>query len=90
MIAINVSGLRKSFKAQTVLDGVHFTVKAGEIFALLRADDGAAEVCGFDVAKQARHVRESISPAGQFATALILLFTAACRPGLPPSRGSGP
>jgi ABC-2 type transport system ATP-binding protein len=34
---------------------------------LLRADGGTAEVCGFDVAKQGRRVRESISLTGQFA-----------------------
>jgi ABC-2 type transport system ATP-binding protein len=90
MNAITVSDLRKSFKTQTVLDGVSFTVKPGEVFALLgsngagktttikilttllRADSGAvavgvAEVCGFDVAKQGRKVREVISLTGQFA-----------------------
>jgi ABC-2 type transport system ATP-binding protein len=35
MMAIKVSGLRKSFKTQTVLDGVDFGVRQGEIFALL-------------------------------------------------------
>jgi ABC-2 type transport system ATP-binding protein len=35
MDAIRVSGLRKSFKAQTVLDGISFSVGSGEIFALL-------------------------------------------------------
>jgi ABC-2 type transport system ATP-binding protein len=34
---------------------------------LLRADGGTAEVCGFDVSKQERRVRESISLTGQFA-----------------------
>jgi ABC-2 type transport system ATP-binding protein len=34
---------------------------------LLRADGGAAEVCGYDVEKQGRSVRESISLTGQFA-----------------------
>ncbi|MDR0434081.1 MAG: ATP-binding cassette domain-containing protein [Gracilibacteraceae bacterium] len=33
--AITVSGLRKSFDGQTVLAGVEFSVKQGEIFALL-------------------------------------------------------
>jgi ABC-2 type transport system ATP-binding protein len=33
--AIKVSGLRKSFKSQRVLDGVDFAVRQGEIFALL-------------------------------------------------------
>jgi ABC-2 type transport system ATP-binding protein len=85
MNAINVSGLRKSFKAQAVLGGVSFNVKRGEIFALLgsngagktttvkilttllRADEGAAQVCGFDVRKQGREVRACISLTGQFA-----------------------
>jgi ABC-2 type transport system ATP-binding protein len=34
---------------------------------LLRADDGRAEVCGYDVAAQGREVREAISLTGQFA-----------------------
>ena len=85
MNAINATGLRKSFKAQSVLDGVGFAVRTGEIFALLgsngagkttaikilatllRADGGNAEVCGFDVARQGRRVREAISLTGQFA-----------------------
>lgn len=33
--AIEVKGLRKSFKATEVLKGVDFEVKRGEIFALL-------------------------------------------------------
>ncbi|MDR1603328.1 MAG: ATP-binding cassette domain-containing protein [Gracilibacteraceae bacterium] len=32
---------------------------------LLRADSGTAEVCGFDVSKQGREVREAISLTGQ-------------------------
>jgi ABC-2 type transport system ATP-binding protein len=85
MNAIKVSGLRKSFGKQTVLDGVDFAVTQGEIFALLgsngagkttvinilatllKADGGAAEVCGFDALKQAAKVREVISLTGQFA-----------------------
>ncbi|MDR1600395.1 MAG: ATP-binding cassette domain-containing protein [Oscillospiraceae bacterium] len=85
MSAINVSGLRKSFGSQTVLDGVSFAVEHGEVFALLGsngagkttaikilstllpAGGGTAEVCGFDVAKQARKAREAISLTGQFA-----------------------
>ncbi|MCL1879689.1 MAG: ATP-binding cassette domain-containing protein [Actinomycetia bacterium] len=81
--AIRVLGLRKSFKTQTVLDDVCFTVADGEVFALLgsngagkttlikilttllRADGGSAAVCGYDVAKQGRRVRESISLTGQ-------------------------
>lgn len=35
MPAINVTGLRKSFGAHTVLNGVTFSVQPGEIFALL-------------------------------------------------------
>jgi ABC-2 type transport system ATP-binding protein len=34
---------------------------------LLKADSGIAEVCGFNVARQGRRVRESISLTGQFA-----------------------
>jgi ABC-2 type transport system ATP-binding protein len=91
MNAINATNLRKSFKAQTVLDGVSFSVKPGEIFALLgsngagktttikilttllKTDSGSAEVCGFDVQKQGRKVREVISLTGQFAAVDDLL-----------------
>ena len=34
-IAIEVKGLRKSFKDTEVLKGVDFTVRPGEVFALL-------------------------------------------------------
>lgn len=37
-IAIHVTGLKKSFKTTTVLKGVDFTVRRGEIFALLGAN----------------------------------------------------
>lgn len=37
-IAIHVTGLKKSFKTTTVLRGVDFTVRRGEIFALLGAN----------------------------------------------------
>jgi len=83
--AITVRGLEKSFKKNTVLKGVDFTVETGEIFALLGsngagktttinilttllpADGGEATVNGFDPAKQAQKVRNSISLTGQFA-----------------------
>lgn len=83
--AITVQELTKGFKKHSVLKGVSFTVKSGEIFALLgsngagktttinilttlmRADSGSATVNGFDVAKQAGNVRQSISLTGQFA-----------------------
>ena len=83
--AIEVKGLRKSFKHTEVLKGVDFEVKRGEIFALLgsngagktttvnilstllKSDGGTAGVCGFDVSRQPRKVREKISLTGQFA-----------------------
>src|SRR3989339_1013569 len=37
-IAIHVTDLKKSFKTTTVLKGVDFTVRRGEIFALLGAN----------------------------------------------------
>src|SRR5690348_11068806 len=83
--AIQVHGLRKSYKQLQVLKGVDFDVARGSIFALLgsngagkttivrilttllKSDDGAARVDGFDVQSQPARVRESISLTGQFA-----------------------
>jgi len=83
--AIQVRGLRKSYKAVPVLKGVDFDVARGSIFALLgsngagkttivrilstllKPDDGAARVDGFDVVSEPGRVRASISLTGQFA-----------------------
>jgi ABC-2 type transport system ATP-binding protein len=54
--AIHLRGLEKSYKELRVLRGVDF-----------KADTGTAQVNGFDVARQAADVRESISLTGQFA-----------------------
>ncbi|HEY7091785.1 MAG TPA: ATP-binding cassette domain-containing protein [Ktedonobacterales bacterium] len=84
-MAIQVHGLRKSYKEVQVLKGVDFDVARGSIFALLgsngagkttivrilstllKPDDGAARVNGFDVRSQPEKVREAISLTGQFA-----------------------
>ncbi len=84
-MAIQVHGLRKSYKALQVLKGVDFDVARGSIFALLgsngagkttivrilttllKPDEGATRVNGFDVLSQPARVRESISLTGQFA-----------------------
>src|SRR5215813_14144214 len=84
-VAIQVHGLRKSYKEVQVLKGVDFDVARGSIFALLgsngagkttivrilstllKPDDGAARVNGFDVRSQPEKVREAISLTGQFA-----------------------
>ena len=83
--AIQVHGLRKSYKQLQVLKGVDFAVARGSIFALLgsngagkttivrilttllKPDNGATRVNGFDVVSQPERVRESISLTGQFA-----------------------
>jgi ABC-2 type transport system ATP-binding protein len=83
--AIQVHGLRKSYKQLQVLKGVDFDVARGSIFALLgsngagkttivrilttllKPDNGASRVNGFDVVSQPERVRESISLTGQFA-----------------------
>ena len=83
--AIQVHGLRKSYKQLQVLKGVDFAVARGSIFALLgsngagkttivrilttllKPDNGASRVNGFDVVSQPERVRESISLTGQFA-----------------------
>ncbi|MFF3570547.1 ABC transporter ATP-binding protein [Nocardia jiangxiensis] len=48
-------------------NGAGKTTIIGILATLLKADDGAAEVDGFDVAAQPARVRESISLTGQFA-----------------------
>jgi ABC-2 type transport system ATP-binding protein len=83
--AIEVKGLKKSFKDADVLKSVDFDVQRGEIFTLLgsngagktttvdilstllKPDSGTASVCGFDVVRQPKKVRENISLTGQFA-----------------------
>lgn len=83
--AIKVSSLRKSYKGVEVLKGLSFSVKKGNIFALLGsngagkttaikilstlidADEGSAEICGFDLVKDAHQVRQQISLTGQYA-----------------------
>jgi ABC-2 type transport system ATP-binding protein len=48
MTTIKVSGLRKSFGKQTVLDGVDFAVEGGEIFALL-GSNGAGKTTAIKI-----------------------------------------
>src|ERR1700728_5468878 len=84
-LAIEASGLVKSYRGVRVLAGVDLRVPCGTVFALLgpngagktttvrilatllRADGGQARVAGFDVVRQRRQVRTSISLTGQFA-----------------------
>jgi ABC-2 type transport system ATP-binding protein len=84
-LAIEATGLAKSFSDVRVLDGVDLRVRRGTVFALLgpngagktttvrilatlsRADGGQARVAGFDVVRDRRRVRRSISLTGQFA-----------------------
>jgi ABC-2 type transport system ATP-binding protein len=48
-------------------NGAGKTTSINILATLLKFDGGSAEVCGFDVAKQAHKVREVISLTGQFA-----------------------
>jgi ABC-2 type transport system ATP-binding protein len=48
-------------------NGAGKTTTVKILSTLLKADDGRATVCGFDVATQSHEVRESISLTGQFA-----------------------
>jgi ABC-2 type transport system ATP-binding protein len=48
-------------------NGAGKTTAVKILSTLLKADAGTAAVCGFDVATQGHHVRESISLTGQFA-----------------------
>jgi ABC-2 type transport system ATP-binding protein len=84
-VAVAVTSLRKSFKKHQVLKGVNFTVRKGQVFALLgsngagkttavkilstliKPDEGNCVIHGFNVAKEARRVREHISLTGQYA-----------------------
>jgi ABC-2 type transport system ATP-binding protein len=84
-LAVEATGLEKSYGAVTVLAGVDLQVERGSVFALLgpngagkttavrilatlvRADAGQARVAGFDVVRDRRQVRRSISLTGQYA-----------------------
>jgi ABC-2 type transport system ATP-binding protein len=84
-LAIEASGLEKSYGAAKVLAGVDLRVERGSVFSLLgpngagktttvrilstliRADAGRARVAGFDVVRERRQVRRSISLTGQYA-----------------------
>jgi ABC-2 type transport system ATP-binding protein len=84
-LAVEATGLEKSYGAVRVLAGVDLNVERGSVFALLgpngagkttavrilatlvRADAGQARVAGFDVVRERRQVRASISLTGQYA-----------------------
>jgi ABC-2 type transport system ATP-binding protein len=84
-LAVEATGLEKSYGAVRVLAGVDLHVERGSVFALLgpngagkttavrvlatlvRADAGQARVAGFDVVRERRQVRASISLTGQYA-----------------------
>jgi len=84
-LAVEATGLEKSYGAVKVLAGVDLQVERGSVFALLgpngagktttvrilatlvRADAGQARVAGFDVVRERRRVRRSISLTGQYA-----------------------
>lgn len=48
-------------------NGAGKTTTVNILATLMKKDEGEAEVCGFDVARQAGKVRENISLTGQFA-----------------------
>jgi ABC-2 type transport system ATP-binding protein len=84
-LAVEATGLEKSYGAVKVLAGVDLRVGRGSVFALLgpngagktttvrilatliRPDAGQARVAGFDVVRDRRQVRRSISLTGQYA-----------------------
>jgi ABC-2 type transport system ATP-binding protein len=84
-VAVEATGLEKSYGAVKVLAGVDLRVERGSVFSLLgrngagktttvrilstliRADAGQARVAGFDVVRDRRRVRRSISLTGQYA-----------------------
>jgi ABC-2 type transport system ATP-binding protein len=48
-------------------NGAGKTTTVNILSTLMKADDGKADICGFDVKRQPDHVRQSISLTGQFA-----------------------
>src|SRR5688572_24282683 len=85
-LAIETSGLTKSFGETRALDGVDLRIRSGSVYGLLgpngagktttirvlatllRPDAGTATVCGHDVAREARLVRQKVSLTGQAAS----------------------
>jgi ABC-2 type transport system ATP-binding protein len=84
-LAVEATGLAKSYGPVSVLAGVDIAVPQGTVFSLLgpngagktttvrilatllRPDRGQARVAGFDIARERRQVRRSISLTGQYA-----------------------
>ena len=84
-LAVEATGLEKSYGEVRVLTGVDLRVARGSVFSLLgpngagkttmvrilatlaRADAGRARVAGFDIVRDRRQVRRSISLTGQYA-----------------------
>lgn len=84
-LAVEASGLRKSFGTVNVLTGLDLEVEQGSVFSLLgrngagktttvrilatltRPDAGHGRVAGFDIIREQRLVRRSISLTGQYA-----------------------
>ena len=85
-LAVEATGIEKSYATVAVLAGVDLRVARGTVFALLgpngagkttmvrilstlsRADAGRARVAGFDVVRDRRRVRHSISLTGQYVS----------------------
>lgn len=90
-LAIEATGLAKSYGHLRVLAGVDLAVPRGSVFSLLgpngagkttmvrilatliRPERGRARVAGFDIARERRRVRRSISLTGQYVAVDALL-----------------
>lgn len=66
--AITVQGLTKSFKTNTVLKGVDFTVQSGEIFALL-GSNGAGKTTTINILTTLMEADSGIATVNGFAVA---------------------
>src|SRR6266567_8019132 len=67
-LAVEASGLVKTFGGTRAVDGIDLAVPAGRVYGLLRPDGGRARVLGHDIVADADAVRGLVALTGQYAS----------------------